>query len=412
MRHFADLHFHSKYSRAVSPHMELDGLAAGAKQKGLTILGTGDFTHPLWFKELKNRLQPEGNGFYRLNDASVRFMLTCEVSTIASMPKGVKRVHHVLHAADLDVVAQVNDVLSKKGNLAADGRPTFGKTTPTELVELLMEVSRDIVVVPAHIWTPWFSVFGSKSGFDSIQEAYQDQAKHIFALETGMSSDPAMNWRVSGLDRFTLMSNSDSHSPHPWRLGRECNAFEFGEEQLSYAALWNAVREKDQTHFKYTVETPPAYGKYHWDGHRACGFSCPPEKTRQLNGHCPVCNKPLTLGVQYRVEELADRPQGVVPENAVPFKTLLPLHELLSAVTGKALTTQTVQKTADALIAKAGSELAVLLDLDPNDLTAVAGAFVARAVLDNRATAVSVVPGFDGQYGKPQLSDGQQRLNE
>jgi len=431
MLHFADLHFHSKYSRAVSPDMSLDGLNAGAKVKGLTILGTGDFTHPLWFKELSERLQPDESapGFYRLSGPSgkavtasdkpdsVRFMLTCEVSTLCSTPAGAKKVHHILHVPSLAQAEQINDVLQRKGNLAADGRPMFGKTMPAELVELVRSVSKDVVVVPAHVWTPWFSVFGSNSGFDSVEEGYQDQAKHIFALETGMSSDPAMNWRISKLDRFALMSNSDSHSNHPWRLGRECNAFEFSEadvtqnanegkgsrsvQRLSYDALWNAVRKKDPAHFKFTIETPPEYGKYHWDGHRACGFSCPPAKTRDLDGICPKCRRPMTIGVEYRVEQLADRPPGFVPAGVIPFKTLLPLHELLAAVLGVGVSTKKVQTLADKLMVRAGTELAVLLDLTPNDLAAAGGAMVTQAILANRAATISLKPGFDGEYGVP-----------
>ncbi len=410
MFHFADLHFHSKYSRAVSPDMSLDGLNQGAKLKGLTILGTGDFTHPLWFKELQSRLRVDESapGFYRLdagdNSDSVRFMLTCEVSTLCSTPDGAKKVHHILHVPDLEQVQQINDVLSKRGNLAADGRPMFGKTMPAELVELVRSASSDVVVVPAHAWTPWFSVFGSKSGFDSMGAAYGDQVRHIFAYETGISSDPAMNWRVSTLDAFTPMSNSDSHSNVPWRLGRECNAFEFNEGTLSYAALWNAVRHKDPAHFKFTIETPPAYGKYHWDGHRACGFSCPPSRTRQLDGVCPKCGKPLTIGVEYRVEQLADRPQGYVPKDAIPFKHLLPLHELLSAVLGVGLASKKVQSAADGLIANAGTELSVLLDMPEEQAAAIAGVKMARALAANRAGTIDVTPGFDGEYGVPKLA--------
>ncbi len=415
MLHFADLHFHSKYSRAVSPHMSLDGLNAGAKVKGLTILGTGDFTHPLWFKELAQRLRPDETspGFYRLSSHpdSVRFMLTCEVSTIWSTPNGVKKVHHILHVPSLEQAAQINDVLSKRGNLMADGRPTFGKTSPAELVALARSVSKDVVVVPAHVWTPWFSVFGSNSGFDSVEQGYADQARHIFALETGMSSTPAMNWRISKLDRFALMSNSDSHSNHPWRLGRECNAFEFSEDPdggraadaLSFSSLWASVRQKDSRHFKFTIETPPEYGKYHWDGHRACDFSSAPAETKKRGGVCPVCKKPLTIGVQYRVDALADRPPGFRPKNAIPFKTLLPLHELLSAVLGMGLAAKKVQACADALIAKSGTELSVLLDLPQADAAAIGGPAFAAALMQNRTGTIDVTPGFDGQYGVPRL---------
>ncbi|MBI5036124.1 DNA helicase UvrD [Candidatus Micrarchaeota archaeon] len=407
MRYFADLHFHSKYSRAVSPNMELDGLNNGAKLKGLNVLGTGDFTHPLWFKELTGRLKEEGNGFYKLHDKSVLFMLTAEVSTINSTPKGVKKVHHILHAPSLEVVGQLNDVLAKRGNLAADGRPTFGKTSCAEIVELCKGVSGKIQIVPAHAWTPWFAVFGSQSGYNSMEEAYGDQAKNIFALETGMSSDPAMNWRISSLDKYALMSNSDSHSPYPWRLGRECNVFDF--EEITYDALWKAVKEKDGEHFKFTIETSPSYGKYHWDGHRVCGFSCPPQETKKLEGICPKCRKPLTIGVENRVEELADRPEGFVPENAIPFKTLLPLHELLSALLKAPLASPKVSAMAEPLIRKAGSELAVLLETEEKDIASLAGPEAAKVIALNREGKINVVPGYDGEYGKVVLGDVRQK---
>ena len=318
---FADLHLHSKYSRAVSPNMDLKHISEGAKKKGLQIMGTGDFTHPKWLAELKSELvEKEGNpGMFALKNKSsygssssdVSFILQAEVSTFFSDPvKGLKKVHHVLFAPSFDAVDKLNDRLGKMGSLSADGRPMFGKCSCAHLVEICKEADSKIQIIPAHIWTPWFSVFGSNSGYDSIEEAYEEQAKHIFALETGMSSDPAMNWRISKLDKYALVSNSDSHSFYSFRLGRECNAFEFEEKDLSYDAIFNAIRNKDKEHFKFTIEVDPAYGKYHFDGHRNCKFSCAPSEAIRLKNICPVCKRPLTLGVEHRVEQLADRGNG------------------------------------------------------------------------------------------------------
>ncbi|MEM0475951.1 MAG: endonuclease Q family protein [Candidatus Norongarragalinales archaeon] len=412
MLFFADLHLHSHYSRAVSEKMSLEGLAAAARVKGLRILGTGDFSHPSWFSELKTKLTPSDfEGFYVLkSEASEKergatlFLITNEVATIHSTPRGVKKVHHVVHAPSLEAAAQINDVYARLGSLSADGRPTFGETSCAAFAELTFEACREAVIVPAHAWTPWFGVFGSQSGFDSLDEAYEDQAKKIFAIETGMSSDPAMNWRLSALDRVALLSNSDSHSPYPWRLGRECNAFEFEEKELSYANLFKAVREKNEKHFRFTVEVDPAYGKYHWDGHRTCGFSSPPSETRKLKGICPVCRRPLTIGVENRVEQLADRPAGFKPPHAIPFRTVLPLHELLAAVYASTLASRRVNEVGSRLIAECGSELAVLLDAPPEKLRRAADEKIVALVLANREGALRVRPGFDGEYGVLQLT--------
>ncbi|VVB67026.1 Uncharacterised protein [Candidatus Norongarragalina meridionalis] len=406
MRYFADLHIHSKYSRAVSPLMDLPHLAEGAKRKGLQILGTGDFTHPLWFKHLKATLQNEsneGSGLFAYRD--VRFMLTAEVATFKSTPKGVKKVHHVIHAPSFEVVEQLNDVYGKMGSLEADGRPMFGNCSPAELMEKTHEVSPDAVLIPAHAWTPWFGIFGSMSGYNSIEEGYEEQAKHIIALETGMSSDPAMNWRLSKLDKYALMSNSDSHSPYPWRLGRECNVFDFGSNgEASFSSIFSAVKNHDKRHFLFTVEVDPAYGKYHYDGHRLCNFSASPEETRKLKSVCPVCHRHLTIGVENRVEELADRPLGFVPENAIPFKKVLPLHELVAAYRKSSLSSKRVMEEADSLITSVGSELSVLLDTPEPQLRKHADEGLVAVIMRNREGALKVKPGYDGEYGVLQLN--------
>ncbi|MBI3587723.1 DNA helicase UvrD [Candidatus Micrarchaeota archaeon] len=410
---FCDFHFHSKYSRAVSPSMSLEGLAEGAARKGLGLLGTGDFLHPLWFGELKRKLveTEAGSGVFRLKNGrfAARFILTNEVSTIISTPKGVKKAHHIIHAPSFEIVEQISDRLSKMGNLSADGRPMFGNTSSAQMAELVFETSRDCLLYAAHCWTPWFSALGSNSGYDSLEECYEDQVKNIRALETGMSSDPAMNWRVSSLDKFALLSNSDSHSPYPWRLGRECNAFNFTADEVTFGKLNDAIIKKGRDKFLYTVEVNPGYGKYHFDGHRLCGFSCAPAESKRLGGKCPVCGGKLTIGVQYRVEELADRPDGFVPPGAIPFKTLLPLHEVVSAVMGSALSSKKVMETADSLINVFGNELNVLLNVEGGELLKHSNEQIAEAVLLNREGKIEVRPGFDGEYGVPTIAKGNAR---
>ena len=381
--------------------MSLEGLAQGARQKGLQILGTGDFSHPAWFNELKEKLSPcESEGIFAFkgfDTTCVKFMLTNEVATLCSTPKGVKKVHHLIHSPSLEAVAQINDILSKKGNLAADGRPMFGSTMPAEIVEIAESVSKENFVIPAHAYTPWFGVFGSMSGFDSLDEAYEDKSKSVFAIETGISSTPAMNWRISALDDITMVSNSDAHSNHPWRLGRECNAFEF-DSLPSFTEIRDAI--KTRKHFAFTVEVNPSYGKYHLDGHRNCNFSSEPDETKKLKGICHVCKRRLTIGVLNRIEALADRPEGFKPEKAIPFKTILPLHELLSGVLGTQLYSQKVTLAAEKILAL-GSELSVLLEAPREKLESVTEKQIVDIIMLNREGGIQVKPGFDGEYGVP-----------
>lgn len=407
---YSDFHFHSKYSRAVSPQMTLEGLNEGARVKGLGLIGTGDFSHPTWFKELKTKLDPQGNGLYKLRtmpQSPVLYTITNEVATFWSTPQGTRNVHHVIHSPSLEVAEQLNDVFSKWGNLAADGRPMFAKTNGARLVEACMSVSKDILVYPAHAWTPWFGVLGSASGYDNVEACYEDQSKFVYALETGMSSDPAMNWRVSKLDRYTLLSNSDSHSNHPWRLGRECNAFNLPEP--TYKRIFEAVRTGDAKTLMYTVETDPCYGKYHYDGHRLCNFSCNPAKSRELKGICPVCKRKMTIGVESRVEELADRPVGSTKPNAIPFKKVLPLHELIAAVFGSQVASKPVEREGSKLLARFGSELSVLLDVPRDELAKETLVEIADAIMLNRVGGVPVKPGFDGEYGVPQIGEAKNK---
>jgi uncharacterized protein (TIGR00375 family) len=402
MQVFADMHIHSRYSRATSQQMNIKEIARFAKIKGLHLVGTGDFTHPKWLSEIRETLAPEQDtGVYKVasNPASpVRFMLTTEVCTIFHVANESKKVHHVILTPSIDVAVQINEALSKYGDLSIDGRPMLNMTA-AQLVEEVMQASGENMVFPAHVWTPWFSVFGAFSGFDSVEECYQDMARHIHALETGLSSDPPMNWRLSRLDRFALVSNSDSHSFWPWRIGREANVFELNA--ISYHAVVAAIRSKDPARFKFTIETDPAYGKYHWTGHRNCNVSLSPREAQKLGNICPVCRRKLTNGVEQRVEELADRPEGFQPENVPGFMRLLPLSEIIATVLNSSSpSTQAVWKIYNTLIAKFGNEYTVLINTPKEALSKVVEAQIAEAIVKVRTGSITVVPGYDGVYGK------------
>ncbi|MEM3000285.1 MAG: endonuclease Q family protein [Candidatus Bathyarchaeia archaeon] len=402
MKVIADLHIHGRYSRATSQQMSLKEIARFAKVKGLSLLGTGDFTHPKWLREIRETLIPEeGTGLYRVIDdatSQVHFMLSTEVCTVFNAGEETKKVHHVILTPSLETAEQINDVLGRYGDLGVDGRPLLNMTA-AQLVEEVMETSSDNMVFPAHAWTPWFSIFGAFSGFNSVEECYEDMTKHVYALETGLSSDPPMNWRLSKLDRFTLLSNSDSHSFWPWRLGREANVFELKE--ISYREVVDAIRCKDPARLKFTIETDPAYGKYHWTGHRACNVSLSPQEAQKLGNMCPVCRRKLTKGVEQRVEELADRPADFKPENTPGFMRLLPLSEIIATVLGvDSPSTQAVWKIYNSLINRFGDEYTVLLNASADMLMDVVEAAITEAILQVRAGAVKVVPGYDGVYGK------------
>jgi uncharacterized protein (TIGR00375 family) len=385
--------------------MDLHNLARGAKIKGLGLLGTGDFTHPRWLQELKESMKGGEEGIFSFG--GVEWILQTELSLIYSQDKKVRRIHHCILAPSFEVVDQINAWLDKKGRRDYDGRPIFGFSSP-ELVENLMGISKDILIFPAHAWTPHFAIFGSKSGFDSVEECFQDQARHIFALETGLSSDPAMNRRISKLDSFTLLSNSDPHSPHPWRLGREANAFDMKE--LTYKNLIGAIKTRNG--LAHTVEVPPTYGKYHWDGHRDCGVVQSPKETLKKGDKCRACGKPLTIGVEYRVEQLADRPEGFVPKDAVPFKSLIPLVELLATAMGYGVSSQKVMDAYNLLTTAFGTEFAVLLEVPFEKLANAVPENVAAAIIRNRQGRIRVQPGYDGVYGKIILEEKESSLAE
>jgi uncharacterized protein (TIGR00375 family) len=402
MKFISDLHIHSRFSRATSNQLNIKNLEKYAKLKGVDLLGTGDFLHPEWLAEIKKELKEDG--VYR-TESGFPFILSNEISLMYKQDNRGRRVHLVLLAPSFEVVDQMVDYFKRFGRVDYDGRPIFGKTA-IEITEGLKSISKDIEIIPAHIWTPWFGLLGSKSGFDSVEEAFKDQSKHIFALETGLSSDPEMNWRLSFLDKFTLVSFSDLHSFWPWRLGREATILDL--KDLTYKNLIKSIREREG--YAGTVEVDPAYGKYHFDGHRACGIRLSPAQTRKVNGICPKCGKPLTVGVEYRVEQLADRPQGFKPKNAVPYHVLLPLSELISAVTGtKQLYSQKIWQIYNKLIAEFGSEYAVLLEAPKDKLKKVVDEKLAKLILQNRKDRIKVLPGYDGVYGEAIL-DGKRKI--
>lgn len=403
---FTDFHLHSYLSRATSREMNLEQISKNALLKGLHVLGTGDFTHPTWFKELKQKLQPSGDGIFKFGE--VFWIITGEVSTIYNQDSKTRKVHHVIHVPDFDVATQINDILAKRGDLFADGRPMFSELTSPELVELIMEVSDDVFIYPAHAWTSWYGVLGEFSGFNSLEECYQDQIKHIHALETGMSSDPAMNWRLSMLDRFTLLSNSDSHSPWTWRIGREANVFDFGPDfdlgGLTYKKLHDAITTRKGLAF--TVEVDPSYGKYHFSGHRTCGINLHPKEALKFGNSCPICGRKLTIGVLQRVEKLADRPEGFKPDAAAPFKSLLPLYEIVSFATGVSqLYSRRVIEQQNGLIKSFGSEFDILLNVPKMELLKVTDQKIADAIIKARNGEVKYIPGYDGVYGVPVFSE-------
>jgi len=395
MKFVADFHIHSKYSRATSPQMEVKTLSETAKYKGISLLGTGDFTHHLWLEELKKHLKDSGNGFFEYN--GVNFILTAEISSIYSKNDKVRKIHNLIFAPSFKVVDKINDVLSGYGNLSSDGRPIIG-IDAKELAEVVFGVSKDVFLVPGHIWTPWFSLFGSKSGFDSIEECFEEYTKDIYALETGLSSDPGMNWRWSKLDRFNLISNSDSHSPR--KIGREANVFDV---EMSYKSVTDALKVKDNKKFLHTVEFFPEEGKYHYDGHRNCKVRFSPTETKKNKNTCPVCGKSLTVGVMNRVDTLADRPEGFVPKGSVPYKRMIPLSEIISDVLGVGDGSKAVEKEYSAIVPRVGTEFEVLTEVRKDELLTKLPKKIAKAIINVRNGNVNILPGFDGEYGKIEI---------
>lgn len=395
MQIISDLHIHSKYSRATSKQLNIENLEKYAKIKGINLLGTGDFTHPEWIKELKSELAEDETGILKTK-TGFPFILQTEISLIyTDLGKG-RRIHNVILAPSFDVVEQITEYFLKHGRIDYDGRPIF-KIPCHEMTESLMNISKDIEIIPAHVWTPWFGLFGSMSGYDDINDAFKDQTKHIHALETGLSSDPPMNWRLSKLDKYALVSSSDLHSFWPWRIGREATIFELKE--LTYKNLINSIRTKEG--LKETIEFWPHEGKYHYDGHRNCNVCLSPKESLKNKNICPVCGKALTIGVAHRVEQLADREEGIVPQNAKPFKSLIPLSELIAGVVKSAVATQKVWKCYNELISKFNNELNILLNVREDELKKATTEKIAEIIIKNREGKIKVLPGYDGEYGKP-----------
>ena len=403
MNLIADLHVHGRYSRGCSTALDTAHLEKYARIKGVNLLGTGDFTHPEWIKEIENNLTEDDKGILRTK-TGFPFLLQTELSLIYTQDSRGRRVHNVVLAPNLDVVKQITEELKKRGRVDYDGRPIFKIPCP-EFVEMLRQISKDIEVIPAHIWTPWFSLFGSNSGFDTVRDAFQDQTKYINALETGLSSDPIMNWRLSQLDNYNLVSFSDLHSYWPWRIGREATTFDIKE--LTYQNVLKSIRTGEG--LTGTIEVDPNFGKYHLTGHRKCDICLEPKEALKTNNICPKCQKKLTVGVLQRIEELADRPEGFRPANAKDFKVLIPLSEVISRVLEKGVATKTTWNEYNNLVNAFDSEFKILLDTPFENLKKVTTENIAKAIMKNRENKINVKPGYDGVYGEPNFNGEQKK---
>jgi uncharacterized protein (TIGR00375 family) len=389
----ADLHIHSKYSRATSKDMDIINLGRHAELKGIKVLGTGDFTHPMWFWELQNTLEEtEKYGLYK--KGKTYFILTTEVCNLFNKDGKGRRIHNIIFSPTFEVARKINKILSGFGDLSVDGRPILNLPVK-DFTDLVLGVSEECLIIPAHIWTPWFSLFGANSGFDDIFDCFEEETKNIYGLETGLSSDPEMNWRLSALDKFTLVSNSDAHSPS--KIGREANCFDV---ELNYSEIVGAIKSKDKKRFPYTIEFFPQEGKYHFDGHRKCGVCFSPKKTKEVKGVCPSCGGKITLGVMHRIEDLGDREEGFVPENAIPFKRLVPLEEIIAKALEKRVGSNSVLSLYHKLVFAGGGEYEVLLELSREELLGLAPKKVVDGIMNVREGKVKIKPGFDGVYGE------------
>ena len=409
MKMIADLHIHSRFSMATSKEGTPENLDFWARKKGISLIGTGDFTHPVWREELKERLVSEGNGLYRLRDEYVkeesrkfpgegtRFVVSGEISSIYKKNGKTRKVHNVILLPSLEAADAMAQRLEKIGNIHSDGRPILGLDSH-DLLEMMLDVCPEGILIPAHIWTPHFSVLGAKSGFDSVEECFEELAPYIHALETGLSSDPAMNWRISKLDRYQLVSNSDAHSPS--KLGREANLLDI---DCSYEGLYRAIQTGEG--LEGTVEFFPEEGKYHFDGHRKCGVSLSPVEAERLGGICPVCGKKLTMGVDHRVEQLADRAEGFVKKDGKKYESLVPLPEVISACIVYSTSSKKVQGCFEQMIQTLGTEFDILRNVPSEDIKSCAGERIAEGIENVRTGNVKRIPGYDGEYGKIELFD-------
>ena len=387
----ADLHIHSRFSRATSKQIDLENLEKWARVKGVNLLSTGDFQHPKWSKEIDKELEEDGKGVLWSKN-KFPFLLQTEISLMYTQDKKGRRIHHVILVPGKEVAAQFTEALGKKGRLDYDGRPIFGFSS-IELIDMVREISKDIEIIPAHCMTPWFGIFGSKGGFNDIEECFKEKSKYIHAVETGMSADPPMLRRVSKFDKLNLVSFSDSHSFWPWRLAREATIFDC---KLNYKDILNAIRTGKG--LKSTIETVPAYGRYHFDGHRSCDVIFEPKETIKHKGICPVCKKPLTIGVEYRIEELADRKKPVITKD---FKDLIPLSELIAAFYNiNQLYSKKVWGVHNLMMKEFKNEFNVLLNVKEDELKKVVGEGLAKVIIDNRNGKINIKAGYDGVYGK------------
>ena len=404
-----DLHIHSRFSMATSREGTPENLDFWARKKGVSLIGTGDFTHPVWRKELRERLVPEENGLYRLREEYVkeesrkfqgegtRFVVSGEISSIYKKNGKTRKVHNVILLPSLEAADTMAQRLEKIGNIHSDGRPILGLDSH-DLLEMMLDVCPDGILIPAHIWTPHFSVLGAKSGFDSVEECFEELTPYVHALETGLSSDPAMNWRISKLDRYQLVSNSDAHSPS--KLGREANLLDI---ECSYEGLYQAIQTGKG--LEGTVEFFPEEGKYHFDGHRKCGVSLSPVEAERLGGICPVCGKKLTMGVDHRVEQLADREEGFVKKDGKKYESLVPLPEVVAACMGYSTASKKVQGCFEQMMQTLGTEFDILRNVPAEDIKSCAGERIAEGIENVRTGNVKRIPGYAGEYGKIQLFD-------
>mgnify|MGYP000968235839 FL=1 len=410
MKTVLDLHIHSKYARACSPQLTLANIDKTCRDKGIGIVATGDFTYPAWFSSIEKELEEIGDsGLYRLKkaeDNTVKFILSTELSLIYKDGGKARRVHIMVTAPNLKAARELNNFLDKHYNIRSDGRPILGMSCP-KLVELCLSIHPNFLIYPAHIWTPWFAMFGSKSGFDTVEECFHEQTEHIYAYETGLSSDPLMNWRLSQLDHLTLLSSSDAHSlPN---LAREANVFDLSEEP-SYLEIYEIIKTKNTKKILYTIEFWPEEGMYHYDGHRACNISFTPQQSKKHKNLCPSCGKPLVIGVLNRVEALADRPEGFKPENTVPFRQTVELDKIIGeAFDIKNRQSAKIQLQYRAMVQSLGSELDILLEMPLERIAKAAPAEIVEGIRRVREGELFVTPGFDGQYGTVRIFSPQEK---
>ncbi len=408
MKYYADVHVHSHYSRATSKNLNLEQLYLWAQIKGIHVVGTGDFVHPGWLKELKTKLEPAEPGFFKLKKeftktveddlpglckGEVRFLLSCEISNIYKRMDKVRKVHNLIFAPGFAAADKIQAQLGAIGNISSDGRPILGLDS-RDLLEIILESDPLSYLIPAHIWTPWFSAMGSKSGFDKMTDCFADLSSHIFAVETGLSSDPLMNWRLSQLDPYVLVSNSDAHSPQ--KLAREATIY---DTEFSYIGIHRALSDRSDKGLIGTLEFFPEEGKYHYDGHSVCKMRLHPKQTRANKGLCPHCGKPVVVGVMSRVEELADHGEGRKSPTARPYVSLISLPEIIADAKGMGINSNGVQKVYFEMLYKLGNEITILRDVPLSEIERAGGPMMRQGIERMRQGKVEIEPGYDGEYG-------------